>query len=228
MDTRSASYKNRSFVCSIIPGNILPECYYLGMRAAGYVLVGGGSSRMGLNKARLALGSHLLLVESVAAKVANVAGNVALIGDPAAYCDLAIECIPDLRSGSGPLAGVETALTRGRAELNLIVACDMPSIESEWLVRLIGAAEASDRLCFAAEDISGQVHPLCAVYRTACLPAVRAALDTGHLRLLDLIDVLKAEMIKLDGIIDNVNTPQEWDSWRSRQAGITSRAARAV
>ena len=197
----------------------------MGMRAAGYVLVGGRSSRMGLNKARLPLSSHLILVESVAAKVANIAGNVALIGDPAAYGDLPIECIPDLRSGSGPLAGIEAALTSGRCELNLIVACDMPGLKSEWLARLVTAAEASDRLCFAAEDLSGRVHPLCAVYRTACLPAVGQALDSGRLRLLELIDVLNAEMVKLDAVIDNVNTPEEWNSWLARQAGITSPAA---
>lgn len=198
------------------------------MRATGYVLVGGRSSRMGRNKARLPLGPHLVLVESVAAKVTNVAGNVALIGDPAAYADLAIECIPDLRSGSGPLAGIEAALTSGRAELNLIVACDMPGLKNEWLARLLAAAELSDRLCFAAEDISGRVHPLCAVYRTGCLPAVRHALDTGRLRLLELISVLDAEMVKLDAVINNVNTPEEWNSWLSRQAGITSPAALAL
>jgi molybdopterin-guanine dinucleotide biosynthesis protein A len=198
------------------------------MRAAGYVLVGGRSSRMGLNKARLPVDSHLVLVESVANKVANIAGNVALIGDPAAYIDLAFECIPDLRRGLGPLAGIEAALALERGQLNVIVACDMPGLKSEWLARLLAAADASDRLCFAAEDLSGRVHPLCAVYRAGCLPVVRRALDSGHLRLLEVIDILQSEIVKLDDIIDNVNTPDEWNSWLARQAATISPAPLAL
>src|SRR5438270_145203 len=74
------------------------------MHVAGYVLVGGRSSRMGHDKARLRLPAHhLLLVESVAAKVQKVAGNVTLIGNSAAYRDLALECLPDLPRGIGVL-----------------------------------------------------------------------------------------------------------------------------
>src|SRR5947209_14095141 len=188
------------------------------MHVAGYVLVGGRSSRMGHDKARLRLPAHhLLLVESVAAKVQKVAGNVTLIGNPAAYRDLALECLPDLRSGVGPLAGIEAALAAQRAELNLIVACDMPGLRSEWLTQLLVSAEASNRLCVAAEDVEGRVHPLCAVYHRTCLAAIRAALAAGHLRLMDLIDSLDADTIKFETVIHNVNTPEEWESWCTGQ-----------
>ena len=49
------------------------------MQAAGFVLVGGRSSRMGQDKARLPMGSGLL-VEEIAAKVAQAASRVTLIG----------------------------------------------------------------------------------------------------------------------------------------------------
>ncbi|MBV9499936.1 MAG: molybdenum cofactor guanylyltransferase [Acidobacteriaceae bacterium] len=196
------------------------------MHVAGYVLVGGCSSRMGHDKARLRLPGHLLLVENVAAKVQKIAGNVTLVGNPAAYRDLAMECLPDLRSGKGPLAGIESALAAQGAELNLIVACDMPDLKSEWLAQLLAAAEASDRQCVVAEDLVGCVHPLCAVYRSTCLPVVRAALADGHLRLMDLIDSLSVERVKFETVIRNVNTPEEWESWCASQTELSSAAAR--
>lgn len=186
------------------------------MRAAGFVLVGGHSSRMGRDKARLLLDSHLL-VEDVAAKVAKVAGNVALVGQPTRYSDLSFEVIPDRRPGLGPLAGIEAALATARAELNLIVACDMPGLAREWLDCLLEGAEQSSGLCFAAEDLSGLLHPLCAVYRSACLPIVEDALGARRLKLLDLLNTLHASAVKMPTVLHNVNTPEDWRRWQMNQ-----------
>jgi molybdopterin-guanine dinucleotide biosynthesis protein A len=169
---------------------------------------------MGRDKARLFAGSHLL-VEDVAEKVAKVAGNVALVGDPARYSDIPFECIPDLHTGLGPLAGVEAALASARADLNLIVACDMPGLECEWLEQLLTAAEQLSGLCFAAQDIEGTLHPLCAVYRHSCLRFVEQALAAGRLRLLDLLNTLHATAVKMPVLLRNVNTPQDWQRWEA-------------
>ena len=83
------------------------------MQAAGFVLVGGQSSRMGRDKARLRIGSGLL-VEDVAGKLASCTASVTLVGPPERYADLPFECLPDLRPGLGPLAGIEAALVQLR------------------------------------------------------------------------------------------------------------------
>ncbi len=184
------------------------------MRAAGFVLVGGQSSRMGRDKARLTLHSHLL-VEDVAAKVAKVAGNVVLVGDPVKYSDLPFGCIADLHPGLGPLSGVEAALASTKAELNLITACDMPGLASEWLEMLLSAAEWSRALCVAAEDVNGVVHPLCAIYRRACLSMVQSALAARRLKLLDLLSEWDAATVKMPAPLHNVNTPEDWNIWRT-------------
>jgi molybdopterin-guanine dinucleotide biosynthesis protein A len=182
------------------------------MKAAGFVLVGGHSSRMGRDKALLPLSSRLL-IEDIAAKVAAAAGSVALIGAPERYNHLGIECLPDLRPGMGPLAGIEAALESGRGELNLIVACDMPSLEADWLCRPLLKARETDALCVASRDASGIVHPLCAVYRSGCLPVIRRALDAGRLKLLEVIGELGASTLQIGSTVWNINTPQEWAEW---------------
>src|ERR1700761_7300390 len=105
------------------------ECYYLGMKGinswavsgqttavlpddvntAGFVLVGGRSSRMGRDKALLPSGSGTL-VKEIADSVAAVSGNVALIGRPESYRSLGYDCLEDICPGLGPLSGIHTAL----------------------------------------------------------------------------------------------------------------------
>ena len=197
------------------------RCYHLGMQAAGFVLVGGRSSRMGIDKALLRWNSHAL-VEDVAAKVRSVAGNVALVGPPERYRELGFDCLPDVRPGLGPLAGIEAALASGRAELNLIAACDLPGIEADWLRRLLRAAEQTAAFCTMARDSEGVMHPLCGVYRSECLRAVRRALDEHRFRLQDVTRELQAAVVEIESPLMNLNTPQDWVRWQSRRAVVAA------
>jgi len=187
------------------------------MLTAGFVLVGGRSTRMGRDKARLPVDSRLL-VELVAGTVAEAAGSVTLVGNPAAFADLPFVCLADARPGCGPVAGLETALANSQSEFNVVVACDMPGIRAADLARLLAVCEESRTLCALVKDTIGRKHPLCAVYRNTCLPIVRAALDAGRWRLLDLVEELKAVEVPIDSILSNVNTPEDWAAWQAARA----------
>jgi molybdopterin-guanine dinucleotide biosynthesis protein A len=178
------------------------------MQAAGFVLVGGRSSRMGRDKARLHIGPGLL-VEDIAATVANAATRVTLVGPPERYVDLPFECLADLRPQCGPLAGIETALAADYGELNLITGCDMPDLAPEWLRELVFTARRTRALCVVTRDGAGKIHPLCAVYRRECLPLVRQAIDAGKLKLLDFLKELAAVEVHTPAVIGNLNTPQQ-------------------
>jgi molybdopterin-guanine dinucleotide biosynthesis protein A len=186
------------------------------MRVAGFVLVGGRSARMGQDKARLRVASHFL-VEVVARAVQEAAGTVTLVGSPEAFADLPFERLADLRFCLGPLAGLEAALASGRSELSLVVGCDMPDIQPSDLTRLLAVASETGALCVLAADASGRKHPLCAVYQRDALRFVRAALDAGRLRLLDLVEELKAVEVRIDSVLSNLNTPEQWAAWRAAQ-----------
>jgi molybdopterin-guanine dinucleotide biosynthesis protein A len=184
------------------------------MRVAGFVLVGGRSSRMGRDKARLRVDARFL-VEVVASSVAKVAGCVTLVGNPQDFSDLPYECLADLRQGLGPLAGLETVLGSNRADFNVVAGCDMPGIQSADLARLLEVCRQTQSFCTLARDGGGRKHPLCAVYRDNCLPFVRAALDARRLRLLDLVKELEAVEVAIDSVLSNLNTPEEWATWQA-------------
>jgi len=176
---------------------------------------------MGRDKARLSLEPHLL-VEDVAAKVGCIAESVALVGESRFYSDLEIECLDDLRRDCGPLAGIETALASGRGDLNLIVACDMPGIRLEWLKQLVTEASQEESDCIVCRDATGAIHPLCSVWKKSCLPQLRQALDEGRWRVLELIRELNATSISISEAIPNVNTPEEWIAWQTRESRETA------
>jgi molybdopterin-guanine dinucleotide biosynthesis protein A len=176
---------------------------------AGFVLTGGRSSRMGRDKALLPVGGQALC-ERIGDVVAAVANEVFLIGHPERYGHLKYECLADVHPDMGPLSGLETALSLGRAELHVVVSCDAFNVKAEWLRALVAAAEGGAR-CVVAEDADGNVQPLCGVYRKECRGVVSRALAEGRPRMMDLLRELDARRVKVDGVVLNVNTPEEYD-----------------
>ena len=181
---------------------------------AGFVLVGGRSSRMGRDKARLPLHGKTL-VEHVASAVAEAAGSVTLVGAPDRYQSLGLPILPDSRPGAGPLAGIHTALSASRADWNLIAACDMPVISAPFLQSLLAAAESSAADCLIPSGASGLPEPLCAVYHSRCRAAIQAALDRGVRKVMDGLAGLRiaTRSVPDSDWFRNVNTPEEWANY---------------
>src|SRR5271157_2537110 len=118
----------------------------------GFLLAGGKSSRMGADKAFLdrALGA-----------MGGVCDRVAIVGDPARFAKYEA-VVADIFSGCGPLAGIHAALVHSSAELNLMLAVDMPFVSAELLAFLFTAAEKADAVVTVPRTSKG-LQPLCAV-----------------------------------------------------------------
>ena len=180
------------------------------MRHAGFVLVGGRSSRMGRDKALLQW-HGTPLAQHVAQAVRQAAGSVVLIGDPSRYGGLGYEVRADERPGLGPAGGVATALRLGRAEWNLIVACDMPNISPEALGLLLERTQTSQANCVVPVASNFEMEPLCAVYHSRCLDPLDRAIRANRLRMKDLVVELGADLVP--GLephcLANFNTPED-------------------
>jgi molybdenum cofactor guanylyltransferase len=180
------------------------------MLRAGFVLVGGRSSRMGRDKALLEW-HGMPLAEHVAQAVRQAAGSVVLIGDPSRYGGLGYEVRADDRPGLGPAGGVATALRLGRAEWNLIVACDMPKISPEALRLLLERSQTSQANCIVPVGSNCEPEPLCAVYHSRCLDPLDRAIEANRLKMKDLVVELGADLVA--GLeprwLDNFNTPED-------------------
>jgi molybdopterin-guanine dinucleotide biosynthesis protein A len=180
---------------------------------AGYILTGGKSSRMGGDKAFLDFGSRTLLERAIAV-VYETSPNLTIVGDPAKFAAYG-SVIADLYPGCGPLAGIHAALLHSSAELNLMLAVDMPFVSRELLDFLFAAANETDAIVVVPRTARG-FQPLCAVYRRAFAAAAEEALRAGNYKIDAVfagvaLRVIEEEELARAGFSErmffNVNTP---------------------
>jgi molybdopterin-guanine dinucleotide biosynthesis protein A len=181
---------------------------------AGYVLVGGRSSRMGRDKALLPFRGGVL-VEWVAREVAVAAGSAILVGNPGQYGAFGYPVIPDRYPGEGPLGGILTALYHTTAEWNLVVACDMPELSAEFLRGILDAAEHCAADALVPVGPSGIPEPLCSAYHQRSRAAIESVFDKGERKVTAAfasVPVVLWPMAEL-APFQNVNTPEDWSGY---------------
>ena len=151
----------------------------------GFLIAGGKSSRMGADKAFLDFGGQTLLDRALGVMGA-VCGRVVIVGDPgrfAKYKSLQYESVvSDIFPGCGPLAGIHAALVHSSAELNLMLAVDMPFVAAELLGFLFAAAESNDAVITVPRTSKG-LQPLCAVYRREFCDIAERGLRAGKYKI---------------------------------------------
>ena len=177
----------------------------------GFVLAGGRSSRMGRDKALLPFRGGAL-VESVAGAVLEAAGSAILVGHPNSYAALGFPVIPDLYPGEGPLGGILTALAYSGAAWNLVVACDMPALDADFLRGLLDRAARARADALLPAGPSGRLEPLCAVYHARSRPALERAFAAGTRKIataLEAVRVARCDVAEA-APFHNVNTPEDW------------------
>ncbi len=197
---------------------------------SGVVLAGGGSRRLGRDKALLDLGDGRPLLRRVVETLADLCDEVLVVaGRPERYQGLGLPArlVADDRPGQGPLAGLETALRRARHEYALVVACDLPFLHRGLLRHMLGLERDYQAL---VPRWQGHLHPLHAVYARSCLPHVSALLDSGQRQALALLErvqvrvLTEEEIAAIDpeglGLFD-LDCPE--DLQRALQAGRATR-----
>ena len=203
---------------------------------AGFILAGGESSRMGVDKGLLEIAGEPMIVRAARLVESVVGAPAVVVGTPEKYRELGLRAIADDWPGCGPLGGIATALRASEADWNLVVACDLPYLTREWLEFLLqrardSAEEAVVPMNLTAENKRG-AEPLCAVYHKGCEPALRRALEHGVRKVTDGLAELRVEVIEpkewkgfdSDGLLfKNVNTPTDYEEAKRRFAGRAGR-----
>lgn len=174
------------------------------------VLAGGGSTRMGENKSLL-LFQGKPLIQHVCAQVRPHFDELLISSDNAReLAFLEAPVVSDEVPGQGPLRGIASALAISRHDLNFVVACDIPWVNSTLLRELLREAQGYDCVLPVTDD--GHYEPLFAVYRKSVLPHIRKALEAGELRIVPALRDcrIKTVRITMPEAIDNINTPEDY------------------
>ena len=186
-----------------------------------YALAGGLSTRMGADKAFLELGGRTLL-ERALALLSEISPEVRIVGAREKFAAYG-HVIEDEFPGRGPLGGIHAALRASRADLNLILAVDMPLVEVRFLEYLVKEA----RCCSATLTVpraAGGWQPLCAVYRKEFVEIAEKALREERNKIDRLFSQVELRIVEQDELakqgfspemFHNLNTPQELRSARA-------------
>ena len=188
--------------------------------AAGIVLCGGRSTRLGSAKALLPFGAETML-QRVVRLLSTVASPLVVVAAPGqSLPDLpaSVTVTRDEQEGRGPLEGLRAGLKAlpVDAEIAYVTSCDVPLLVPAFVRRMVELLGDHD---IAVMEIDGFPHPLSAVYRRRTLPRVEALLAADRLRPVFLFDAVRtrrvqpAELASVDPellTLRNLNTRQDY------------------
>ena len=205
-------------------------------QAAGIVLAGGRSSRMGTPKAALEWHGSTLLRRVVGLVGRSVDGPVVVVRAPGqALPDLpdGVEVADDAREGRGPLQGLAAGLAavRDRADAAYASSTDVPLLHPCFIRRVLAALD--DDVDVVLPEVGGFRHPLAAVYRTELADVVERLIAEDRMRPAFLFESCRVRRLDagalladpalaaLDPDLDsllNLNEPADYDAARARPA----------
>jgi molybdenum cofactor guanylyltransferase len=180
------------------------------MRAAGIVLAGGRSSRMGRSKAALAWHGSTLLRRVTGLLTREVDGPVIVVGAPdhrLPALPAEVRVVADPEPGRGPVVGLATGLgaaSDAGAEVVFVSATDLPFLHLAYVARLLTAlTEHAVQADVALPHLSGYPQPLAAAYRTSLAPVLAEMVSTGEARLRELFTRCRVRRLDREDLLAN-------------------------
>jgi molybdenum cofactor guanylyltransferase len=145
--------------------------------AAGFVLAGGQSSRMGSDKALIQLAGKPLIEHALA--ILCQGGLAAAIAGARSSLGSFAPVVEDPAPGLGPLSGVCAAMTSTSARYAVFVPVDLPLLPASLLAFLLQRARIEGS-AVTLSSVSGFAQTFPAVIDRAILPGLQGGLEAGR------------------------------------------------
>jgi len=198
-----------------------------------FILAGGKSTRMGVDKAFVELDGRTLLACALELG-RGLASDVRIVGDVAKFEKFGA-VVKDVFQNCGPLGGIHAALRASATDVNLILAVDVPFVPARFLRYMIEQAVNCSSVSAVIPRAAGSWQPLCAVYRRSFAEGAETALRAGHNKIDRLFALLEIRVIDEDELVGagfsldifrNLNTPEELEvANASRRTQVRSQTA---
>lgn len=183
----------------------------------GLVLAGGQSQRMGRDKAQLRYGSKTQL-ECSLELLQPLCNSVWISCRPGQSWNIdGLYCLPDQFQDCGPLGGILTALEKVPQAAWLVVAVDLPLLDSQTLQTLVqGRNPLCQATCFQSSH-DGLPEPLCAIYEPRIRERLFSFLGAGYRCPRKALINSRIELLSLPHphSLDNANTPADFERIRA-------------
>jgi len=181
----------------------------------GVILAGGGSTRMGRNKAFIEIGGKRIIDRTVSIFQEIFDEVILVTNNPLDYLELNVRIVTDLIPGKGSLGGIYTGLFFSSSPKAFFVGCDMPFIDRKVIEYFLSLADNADVVVQRTKDYW---EPLHAVYSRKLIRNIERLLSIGELKIITayrgmrIREVTPEEIAPFDPDLHtfvNFNTPEE-------------------
>jgi molybdopterin-guanine dinucleotide biosynthesis protein A len=193
------------------------------------ILAGGKSTRLGHDKVLETVGNTSLL-EQVISRIDPLSKEIIIVtAKERTFAQLAsspkIKVVSDIFPGQGSLGGIYTGLVKSNSFYNVVVAADMPFVNTSLLKYMIGICEGFD---FVLPRVSGLFEPLHAIYSKNCIAPIESILNKGSKVIIELFNYVKVKYVEADEVdkfdpqhlsFFNINTKEELELAKKIAAG---------
>lgn len=181
---------------------------------------GGQSSRMGTDKAFVLLAERPMIAH-VLERVSNLGQDetILITNRPNDYAQFSLPMFADVLPGNGALGGIYTALHYSKHEYTLMLACDMPFVNSALLNHMLRLRSEEmgpyDVIVPLVNDYPEGLH---AIYRKSCLSPIQERLEANRLKVVGFYDQVRVRYLTAPEYsrfdpqelsFRNINTPDE-------------------
>jgi molybdopterin-guanine dinucleotide biosynthesis protein A len=185
----------------------------------GLLLSGGASQRMRQDKAALAYRGEPQLLRAWRLLQA-VTGHTFVSVRESQRDDALRATLPqivDSYDAVGPVAGILSAQERHPDAAWLVLACDLPLLDSDTLRRLIDARDPHAFATVFASSHDGLPEPLCAIWEPRSHALLRQRYENGSYCPRKALMQSNIILLPAPGeALDNVNTPEERQAMQQR------------
>ncbi|MET9325673.1 NTP transferase domain-containing protein [Tsukamurella sp. NPDC003166] len=183
---------------------------------AAIIVAGGEGRRLGLDKPEQMVGGRRLLDAALDA----VAGAAVVVVGPARTVPPGVVLVRERPSGGGPLAAVAAGLDALSADARTIavLAADLPEVDRGTVGALAALRARTDAPVVLAEDPTGRVQYLLAVWDARTLRA--AVAGVGDPTGLPLRAIVGADAARLRCTVTDVDTPEDLRIARRSPAAV--------
>lgn len=153
------------------------------IKTEAFVLAGGKSSRMGKDKGMVLLkGKPMVSYILETLKETGIPVNI-IANDPA-YRTFEVPVYADVVAEKGPMGGLLTAFENTKADVVLLVSCDMPFLNHEAVNQLLKMAD-QDTIIVAS--VVERINPLFALYPMSLKQEIGNRIQEGRLKMTDFV-----------------------------------------
>jgi molybdopterin-guanine dinucleotide biosynthesis protein A len=179
------------------------------MPATAILLAGGDSTRMGRDKTMLPVAGQPM-IGHIHEQLRPYFMQTLVSSNNASLHDLlGATVVADDIAGRGPMMGVVSALKASANDVNFVIACDMPEIDTGLMRAMLrGAGDYDAVVPRVGADL---YEPLFAVYNKSVLPAMEELLRSGNNKIIDSLSRCRVRYVDLPGRqFRNINTRAEY------------------